>query len=203
MLFGNVPAIPAIPVDGRAHVVHAQVLPDLSDEDRRRADGGVVVLGRSLRDAYELQRILLKALGVAIFPTILLILAIGAIFARRASRRYERIEGAIARIMEGDLSSRLPAGYEGDDIDKVAREVNLMLDEIARLLDRLKSVGDDIAHDLRTPLAVARAKIERTLNIEGGVEELRDTMGSALVQIEKVSTAISAILRISAVENSA
>ena len=78
-----------------------------------------------------------------------------------------------------------------------------MLDEIARLLDQLKSVGDNIAHDLRTPLAVARAKIERSLDNEVGVEQLRETMEAALVQIDKVSMTISAILRISAVENSA
>ena len=208
-LFGNVRAMPAIPVDGRAHVVHSQALPDSSGAEpaifvaRRRADGSVVLLGRSLQEAYELQGIVLKALGVAILPTILLILAIGAFFARRSLRRYERIQGAIARIMEGDLTSRLPAGYEGDDIDKVARAVNLMLDEIARLLDRLKSVGDNIAHDLRTPLAVARVKIQRALDNEVGVEQLREAMGAALIQIEKVSTAISAILRISSVENSA
>ena len=60
-----------------------------------------------------------------------------------------------------------------------------MLDEIARLLDQLKSVGDNIAHDLRTPLAVARAKIERSLDNEVGIEQLRETMEAALVQIEK------------------
>lgn len=209
MLFGNAPAMPAIPVDGRAHVIYTRVPADLGGAEpaifvaRRRGDGKVVLLGRSLQEAYELQQIVLKTLAVAIFPTILVILVIGAFFARRGLRRYERIEGAIARIMEGDLSSRLPAGYDGDDIDKVARAVNLMLDEIARLLDRLKSVGDNIAHDLRTPLAVARAKIQRSLDNQVGVEQLREAMAAVLIQIEKVSTAISAILRISAVENRA
>ncbi len=207
-LFGDVPAMPAIPVDGRAYVVTAQALPDASGAEpaifvaRRRPDGGVMLLGRSLREAYELRGIVLRALAIAILPTILVILAIGAIFARRASQRFERVHGAIVRIMDGDLDSRLPFENDGDDVDKVARAVNQMLDEIARLLDQLKSVGDNIAHDLRTPLAVARAKIERSLDNEVGVEQLRDTMEAALVQIDKVSMAISAILRISAVENS-
>ena len=106
--------------------------------------------------------------------------------------------------MNGELDSRLPVANEDDDIDKVARAVNLMLDEIARLLDQLKSVGDNIAHDLRTPLAVARAKIERALD-----NEERNRINCARpwrplsAQIEKVSTTISAILRISAVENGA
>jgi signal transduction histidine kinase len=207
-LFGDVRAMPAIPVDGNAHVVRAQALPDASGAEpaifvaRRRPDGGVVLLGRSLREAYELQEIVLRALAIAILPTILLILAIGAFFARRASQRFERVHDAIVRIMDGDLESRLPFNNGGDDIDRVAQAVNLMLDEIASLLDQLKSVGDNIAHDLRTPLAVARAKIERSLDNEVGVKQLRETMEAALVQIDKVSMAISAILRISAVENS-
>ncbi len=210
LVFGNVPGVPAIPIDGRAHVVQEQLLPDSSGNRepaifvaRRLVDGGVLVLGRSLREAYDLQETVLRALAIALLPTILLILAIGAIFARRASRRFERIHDAIVRIMNGELDSRLPVTNEDRDIDKVARAVNLMLDEIARLLEQLKSVGDNIAHDLRTPLAVARAKIERALDNDTGVEQLREAMEAALAQIEKVSATISAILRISAVENCA
>jgi signal transduction histidine kinase len=210
LVFGNVPGMPPIPVDGRAHVVREQFFPDSIGirepaifVARRLADGGVLVLGRSLREAYELQETLLRALAIALLPTILAIMAIGAIFARRASQRFERVHNAIIRIMNGELESRLPVTNEDGDIDKVARAVNLMLDEIARLLEQLKSVGDNIAHDLRTPLAVARARIERALNNESGIEQLREAMEAALAQIEKVSMTISAILRISAVEHGA
>ena len=105
--------------------------------------------------------------------------------------------------MNGELDSRLPVTNEDRDIDEVARAVNLMLDEIARLVEQLKSAGDNIAHDLRTPLAVARAKIERALNNDAGIEQLREAAEAALAQIEKASVMISAILRISAVEHGA
>ena len=206
-LLGDVPAMPAIPIDGRAHVVAEQLLPDSSGFEpalfvaRRRADGGVVLFGRSLREAYDLQETVFRALGIALAPTILLILAIGAIFARRASRRLERIHGAIVCIMNGELHSRLPVAKDRDDLDKVARAVNLMLDEIERLLDQLKSVGDNIAHDLRTPLMVARAKIDRALEEGAGIASLRAAMQGALAQIDKASVTIAAILRVSAVEN--
>ena len=144
-----------------------------------------------------------SALAVALVPTVLLILAIGAFFARRASKRFERIHDAIVSIMNGELHSRLPVADEGDDVDKVARAVNLMLDEIERLLDQIKSVGDNIAHDLRTPLMVARAKIDRALEEDAGVESLRAAMRAALAQIDKASVTIAAILRVSAVENGA
>jgi signal transduction histidine kinase len=210
LVFGNVPDLPAIRIDGQAHVIQEQLLPDASGNRepvifvaRRLANGGTLLLGRSLWVTYDLQGTLLRAMAIALLPTILAILAIGAFFARRASQRFERVNDAIVRIMNGDLKLRLPVTDEDLDIDKVARAVNLMLDEIARLLDQLKSAGDNIAHDLRTPLAVARARIQRALNNEAGIEELRAAMEASLAQIEKVSTAVSAILRISAVENDA
>jgi signal transduction histidine kinase len=210
MLFGNVPGMPLIPIDGRAHVVQEQPLPDSSGNRepaifvaRRLAGGGVLLLGRSLLETYDLQKMLLRALAIALLPTILVILAIGAFFARRASQRFERVHDAIARFMNGELDSRLPVANEGGDIGKVSGAVNLMLDEIARLLDQLKNVGDNIAHDLRTPLAVARAKIERALDNESRIEQLREALEAALSQIEKASATISAILRISAVEHEA
>lgn len=210
MVFGNVPDRLHIPIDSKAHFVREDVLPDPHGQEdpaifvaRRRADGGILLLGRSLREDYDLEETLLHALAIALPPTILVILAIGAWFAHRASQRFERVHNAIVRFMSGELDSRLPAANEGGDVEKVARAVNLMLDEIARLLQQLKSVGDNIAHDLRTPLAVARARIERALDNEAEIEELRAAMEAALAQIEKVSTAVSAILRISAVENDA
>ncbi len=207
MIFGNVPFTPNIPVDAKAHFIDEDVFPDpRGDKDpaifvaRRRADGGVLLLGRSLREDYDLQETLLRALAIALLPTTLLILAIGVWFAHRASQRFQRVHNAIVKIMNGDLDSRLPFAGD-DDIDKIARAVNLMLDEIAHLLDQLKSAGDNIAHDLRTPLAVARARIERALDHESGTEQLRGALEVALAQIEKASETISAILRISAVEN--
>ncbi len=207
-VFGDVPAMPPIPVDGAAHSVREQSLLDSSGFDpalfvaRRRPDGGVVLLGRSLREVYDLQETMLKVMAIALLPTILLILAIGAIFAHRASKRFERIHSAVLRIMDGELHSRLPVGTEGDDIEKVALAVNLMLDEIERLLNQLKSVGDNIAHDLRTPLMIARVKVARALEQQTDIAS-REAMEAALSQIDRASVTISALLRVSAVENEA
>ncbi len=208
MIFGNVPTIPAIPVDGRAHRVDDVRLPDSSEQSepaifvaRQRPNGGVLLLGRTLIEVNALRESVLRALTVALAPTILLILVIGAFFGQRATRRFAEIHAAISEIMHGDLTLRLPVLSEGDDIDRVARDVNLMLDEIARLLDQLRSIGDNIAHDLRTPLAVARAKIERGLKRGATADDLRATMSDALDHLDKAAATIAAVLRISAVEN--
>ncbi|HTZ68261.1 MAG TPA: sensor histidine kinase, partial [Roseiarcus sp.] len=130
LLFGNVPGMPAVPIDGRAHVVQEEPLPNSSGNrepaifvGRRLSDGGALLLGRSLREAYDLQETLLRALAIALLPTILLSLGIGAFFARRASQRFERIQGAIVRIMNGELDSRLPVSKDDGDVEKVARAV--------------------------------------------------------------------------------
>ena len=210
VVFGKAASIPSVPVDGQAHFFPDQLArTDGGAREptvfvaRRLTEGGTLVLGRNLREVHILQETLLRTLAIALLPTALLILLIGAIIARRASHRFERVHRAIVRIMNGELDSRLPVSNRDGDIDRVAHAVNLMLDEIARLLEQLKSAGDTIAHDLRTPLAVARAKIERALNNETRIEQLREAMEAALAQIEKASVTISAILRISAVENGA
>jgi signal transduction histidine kinase len=206
--FGNVASMPAIPVDGLAHRVDRVRLADSSEDDdsflfvaSRRTGGGVLLLGRGLDEINAMRESVLRALGLALAPTILLVLGIGAVFARRATRRLAQIHQAITEVMAGDLNRRLPATAERDDIDRVTRDVNLMLDEICHLLDQLKSVGDNIAHDLRTPLAVARAKLERGLAHGGSIEDLRAAMTGALDHLDKSVATIAALLRISQLEN--
>jgi signal transduction histidine kinase len=208
LVFGNVTQMPAIPVDGDAHLVNgarSTVAENAAEATlfvaRRRADGGVLLLGRSLVEVYAVRGIVLRALVIGLVPTTLLSLAIGAIFARRASLRLAMIRQTIDRIMRGDLNARLPVRGSGDEIENVARAVNSMLDELVRLLDQLKSAGDNIAHDLRTPLAIMRAKLERALAEQSNHQALRDAAMDSLAQIDKAVASVAALLRISAVES--
>ena len=211
LALGNVVRAPPIPIDGVPHFAAPEtfVAANPSAQQalivaRRRPDGGVLVLGRDLGEVYQLEHALLQVMALALTPTIAVILGIGAFFARRASRRLRLVQGTIAAIIGGDLDSRPPISHESDDIDRVASAVNLMLDEIARLLDQLKSVGGNIAHDLRTPLTVARAKLERALEASPDASDaVRGQLNSALDQLDKAAVIIAALLRISVVENGA
>ena len=211
LVLGNVSRLPPIAIDGLAHFAAPDsfVAANPSAQQAlivalRRSDGGVLVLGRDLGEVYELENALLRVMALALTPTIALVLGIGAFFARRASRRLRLVQGTIGAIIGGDINSRLPISRENDEIDRVASAVNLMLDEIARLLDQLKSVGDNIAHDLRTPLTVARAKLERALEASPDASDaVRAQLNSALDQLDKAAATIAALLRISAVENGA
>ena len=207
LLLGNPTSLPSIRPDGRPHRVASVSTRGAERPEQaillavRRADGTILVFGRSLTELDALRGTVARSLTWALAPTTILILLIGAVFARRAQRRLASIHAAIAEIMKGDLKQRLPVMREDDDLDGVARGVNLMLDEIGRLLDQLRHIGDDIAHDLRTPIAVARAKIERGLERGSAIEELRTAMTEALNHLDRSAATISAFLRISAMES--
>ena len=131
-----------------------------------------MLLGRSLYEVNALRQVVFEALMIGVVPAVLLALASGIIFSLRMTRRLKTIHATTLRIMHGDLQERLPAQGKMDDLNYVASAVNLMLDEIVRLLQQIKSVGDNIAHDLRSPLAVMRTKLERGLVADSG-QELR------------------------------
>ena len=136
---------------------------------------------------------------IGIVPASLLALATGTIFSLRGARRLKMINETIIRIMQGDLQERLPAHGKMDDLNSVASAVNLMLDEIVRLLNQLKSVGDNIAHDLRAPLAVMHAKLERGLAGQSD-QDLRTAAKRALADLDQALATVSALLRISEIE---
>ena len=136
---------------------------------------------------------------IGIVPAVLLAVATGTIFSLRGTRRLKTINETIIRIMQGDLQERLPTHGRMDDLNYVASAVNLMLDEIVRLLDQLKSVGDNIAHDLRAPLAVMHAKLERGLAGQSD-QDLRIEAKRALADLDHALATVSALLRISEIE---
>jgi signal transduction histidine kinase len=100
--------------------------------------------------------------------------------------------------MKGDMHLRLPVRSRSGAIDKISHDVNLMLDEIMRLLVQIKSVSDNIAHDLRSPLAVVHAQLERGL--ESSDDELRNVARQALAHIDRAMLAVAALLRLADVE---
>ena len=204
-MFGNIEGLPDMPVDGKAHYIGAVRARDSGNLEpavfvaRARPDGTIMVLGRSLLESFAYRRIVQRALLTGLAPMLLLALAIGAYFARRQSRRLTRIHDTIAKIMKGDTQLRLPLGSGHDTIDKISRDVNLMLDEIMRLLVQLKGVGDNIAHDLRSPLAVVHAQLERGLENTSD-EQLRAVAKQALAHIDKAMLTVAALLRLADVE---
>ncbi len=205
---GNLKHLPeGLPVDGVAHRVSAAgIEPEAPGSAvvravaRRLPSGGVLVIARDIEVLAELRQPVLQALEIGLIPAFLLSFGTGILLSRRALSRVKIVHQTIERIMRGDLHERLPRIGTRDEFDRLAASVNRMLDQIERLLLEVKGVGDNIAHDLRTPLARARAKLERGRNSAEGLSQLRSVVDTAVADLDQAISISTALLRIGEIE---
>jgi signal transduction histidine kinase len=168
---------------------------------QRLPDGRLLVLGRSMTVVQGIDEIVRAGLLLSLIPMLLLALSGGILLSRGALRRIAEVHGTSRLIMSGQLSKRLTVSGSNDDFDKLARIVNEMLDEIERLMLQAKGAGEDIAHDLRTPLTRLRGRLERALTARPGGPDVAATLGSAVEDIDQILGTITAILRIAEVDH--
>ena len=206
LVFGNVEAGLQVPRDDRIHLLRTRS-PRKSGVRKEEAvfiaaprdDGGVIVLGRTLTYVDHVGTAVRRGFLLALTPVVLLALAAGLWASRQAWRRLSAIEKAIMRVIAGEVHVRLPVDGRNGEIADLVASVNGMLDEIVRLLFQIKNVGDNIAHDLRAPLAVMRLKLERSLS-SGTENELRSIVSDTLEDLDRAASSVAALLRISAIE---
>lgn len=132
------------------------------------------------------------------------ILALGALAAWAIRRellwRVQRVGQTARAIVAGDLSRRLPA--EGDDeLELLSRTVNRMLDQIEKLIGGVRNVSNAIAHDLRTPLAELRTRLEEISMAKLTPEEARAQLESAVGDVDRVIAIFNALLRLAEVDS--
>ncbi len=190
---GAIREITVHPLDQGVRTIRAEALPV--------PGGRVLVIGRGLRDLQQIRSITLDAIETAAIPALLFSLLAGAWLSRRNLVRVGRMQLAIDRIMEGGLHERLPVRRGGDEMARLAGSVNRMLERLERLLDEIKGVGDDIAHDLRTPLARVRAGLERAVLHPMPADGLRAAIDRAVADLDQCFSVITALLRIGEIEN--
>ncbi len=139
--------------------------------------------------------------GMAI--TLALALLGGVMMSRSMMRRIELINRTSREIMSGDLTKRIPTSQSDDDFDALADNLNRMLDQIELLMDGVRRVSDNIAHDLRTPLARLRRGLEslRMSDVQG--ESRQDLIDSAVNEADGLIATFNALLRIARIESEA
>ncbi|WP_376738643.1 HAMP domain-containing protein, partial [Brucella inopinata] len=115
-------------------------------------NGMRLLVGRDLGEPERFRDLirnsLVLALGIMGVGALLIWLFVG----RRALKRIDDVSRASQRIMDGDLTGRLPVNGSGDEFDRLSGNLNVMLARILELNEGLKQVSDNIAHDLKTPL---------------------------------------------------
>jgi signal transduction histidine kinase len=207
-LAGNLASIPTglVPNGDVALVrMHPRGLPEPPVETaravmRRLADGNYLVIGRNSESVERLRQVVIRALMLGVIPLVLLSLVAGIFLSRRAQKRVEEVHKAAETILLGQLRERLPTRGGRDDFDRLAISVNRMLDEIERLLDQLRATGDEIAHDLRTPLTRVRARLERAVSASESRAELERAVDQAIIGLDQALSVITALLRIREIE---
>jgi len=198
---GNLAALPKrFPVDGVAHEATLPGDRQVRAAAARLPDGEILFIARDVAELEQLQGIVRRALLLGVIPALLLALGAGALLSWRELRRVRMVHRAVARILEGDLKERLPARNAADDFDRLAMAVNRMLDEIERLIEEIRGVGDNIAHDLRTPLTRVRARLERSRDASRGAAELDAAIDGAIADLDQTLGIVTALLRIAEIE---
>ena len=169
---------------------------------RRMSDGSALVIGREVDETREISHVVGQALALGLVPAFCLCLLAGAWLSMRAQKRVEEVNQRVQRIIAGDLRERLPHRNVDDPFSKLAAIVNGMLDEMETMIHALAGVGNDIAHDLRTPLTRARLTLERGRTNATSLEQLQTVVDKAVANLDQSLSIITALLRLAEIENS-
>jgi signal transduction histidine kinase len=169
---------------------------------RRMSNGETLVIGRDVDEAREISHVVGQALALGLLPALCLCLLAGAWLSIRAQQRVEEVNQRVQRIIAGDLRERLPYRDVDEPFSKLAMIVNGMLDEMEMMIHALAGVGNDIAHDLRTPLTRARLALERGRTNATTLEQLQTVGDKAIGNIDQSLAIITALLRLAEIENS-
>lgn len=183
----------------RARIIHDGISADARFL-RRDLPGMRLLVGRDESERLQLRLILTEgvvwSLGAAV-----LIAVIGAALIRRAlEQRLEPTFRTAMGIAGGELTRRVPISDRGDEFDRLGLGMNTMLDRIEALMQGVRGVSDAIAHDLRTPIARARNKLEESLSVARTEEEWRATVEQGIADLDNVSRIFAALLRIAEAE---
>lgn len=176
----------------RYHLAVAQVV--------SMPNGMRVLVGRDQTEQERFRQIVRSALILAFA-----LMGAAALFAwflvgRQALQRLDRMSGASARILAGDLTERLPVTGTGDEFDRLSDNLNTLLARVALLQEGLRQVSDNIAHDLKTPLTRLRNRAEAALSADVDAAGTRTVLEGMISEADQMIRTFDALLMISRVE---
>lgn len=196
------------PFISRVVVISADASPDTGDGSREiigygiiLSDGTYVMAAEALDWLESVHAATRDAFLVAGALSVLLGVAGGWFMSSGVLHRISAINAAAEGIMSGRFETRIPLRSEGDEIDALTANLNLMLDRIQSLMENLEQVSSDIAHDLRTPLTRLYQRLEGAQAQQLSSGQLRAEVGEAMRESEALLDTFSALLRIAQIES--
>jgi hypothetical protein len=160
-----------------------------------------LLVGRDLDERQRLVKIIAAAGRWSVALVIVLGIAGGVFVTRRVLRRIDAMTETTRTIMDGDLSGRLPIAGTGDELDRLAENLNVMLERIEALMRGLKEVSDNIAHDLKTPLTRLRNRAEEALRTAKDDTAYRAALENTIEESDGLIRTFNALLMIARVES--
>jgi signal transduction histidine kinase len=166
-------------------------------------DGGRLLVAKDISDldGFTDQIKTAVALGVALIFALAAVASI--LVTRRTVGRIEAINATSRAIMLSGLDKRIPLRGTHDEWDRVAENLNLMLDRIETLMGEVKQVSDNVAHDLRTPLTRMRGRLEKAYHGQRSGEDDQLLIGDTIGDLDAVLRIFSSITRIAQIETQA
>ena len=206
VVVGNLPGMP--PIDGVIDFVPQADTPVPDEAQQAKLtgfgltlpDGSFLLVAQDAARLTDMQHAIVRAFAWAGGLTLLLAVAGGAFLASSFLGRIDTITRTSRAIMEGDLSARIPERGTEDEIDQLIIGLNDMLARIQQLMDGLRQVSSDIAHDLRTPLGRLRQHLEDARDRATTTADYEAATEAAIDEADGLLETFSALLRIAQVE---
>ncbi len=168
----------------------------------RLPDGYRIVVGDDTGRIAEIDAAILQSFGWTLLAVLVLGGGGGFLLRRNVVGRIDTISSTAEAIIDGDLTRRVPCGGSGDDLDRLAATLNLMLDRIGALLESLRQVSSDVAHDLRTPLTRLRQRLETAL-VDPDPAARETAVERAIDESDALLQTFAGLLRIAQIEGGA
>lgn len=159
-----------------------------------------LLVGRDLEERERLRKVMARSL----FTSLAYIAAFGVIgglfVAFRVLRRVDGMNATAQTIMSGDMTGRLPISGTGDEFDRLAQNLNAMIERIGELMNGLREVSDNIAHDLKTPLTRLRNRAEEALRSAKAEPDYRAALERMIEESDQLIRIFNALLMIARAE---
>ncbi len=161
----------------------------------------VLQIGESMQEDLEFLEIMREVFVPFLGGMVIIATLAGWFMARRALAGVERVTEAALQIAKGDLDRRVVVDARGDEIERLATTFNHMLDRIRLLIDEMKEMNDNIAHDLRTPLARIRGVAEMALTGNPSGDEQKQLYASMIEECDRLLGIVNTMLEIAEAES--
>ncbi|MBK8085970.1 MAG: HAMP domain-containing protein [Devosia sp.] len=162
--------------------------------------GLILVVGRDVVERRGFTAIVMQWFAIGVGGILIFSMLAGGLTAVRVLRRVDTIASTSRKIMSGNLSERVPVTRRNDEFDALATNLNQMLDRIEQLMQGMKEVTDNVAHDLKTPLTRLRNKAESALRDGQGEQARREALETTLEESDRLIRTFNALLMIARAE---